>query len=96
MKAVILMFTILISTHTEAKERLRDVLDRQDEERHHARKAWDANKRECMATFPNWHDSSHADYDKNFECQKKVKAEINAFDDKHRQEICAKFNSCPR
>ncbi len=87
--------TLLMSSTVYA-EALRDVLDRQAEERHEAQKEWDQNKKECMASYPRWHDSSHPDYDKNFECQKKVKAQRYQLDDKHSAEVCEKFNVCRR
>ncbi len=92
---ILFLLSVLISSSASAAEVLRDVLDRHNEERHHEKKKWDLNRKECKATFPMWFDSAHADYDKHFECTKRVKADQNAYEDKLQLEICEKFKvSC--
>lgn len=91
----LILFYVFVSGTAFSAEILRDVLDRQNEDRHHERKKWDLNKKECKATYPMWFDSAHADYDKHFECTKLVKAEQNAYEDKLQLELCEKFRvSC--
>ena len=94
MKILWITALTLLMSSTAYAESIRDVQDRHSEERHVAQKEWDLNKKECYATYPKWTDSSHPDYDKNFECQKKIKALRYKLDDKHAVEICEKFNVC--
>lgn len=94
-KLYVCLVLSLLSMNSFAEE-LRDVLDKHSEERHHARKEWDVMNNECKSVYPKWYDSSHADYDKNFECQKKVKQLSHALEDKHRAELCEKFRVCKK